>query len=84
MSATQSTEGEGGEKPVTWEVETCRNCGGPGPLKTGWTNARYCSSRCERSAVSRLHGEMPGAGGVPYHGWVPTHIAREIANRWES
>jgi len=51
-------------------------------MKTGWTNAYYCSEQCERSAVSDLHGSMPGAGPVPYPGWVPSHIATEISQRW--
>ena len=50
--------------------------------KIGWTNAPYCSEHCERSAVSDLHGNMPGAGPVPRRNWVPAHIGSEIARRW--
>lgn len=61
---------------------TCDRCGRTGDLKRGWTNAFYCSATCERLAVSFLHGTMPGAGPVPYRGWVPGHIENEIARRW--
>lgn len=65
-----------GKKPV------CRQCGAPGPLKVGWTQAQYCSESCERRAVSYLHGTMPGAGPLPYPGWIPHHISVEISRRW--
>lgn len=61
----------------------CRECGGEGPLKTGWTRARYCSENCERHAVARLHAHMPG-GPSPYLGWIPHHISLQIAERWET
>ena len=44
--------------------------------------ASYCSELCERSAVSDLHASMPGAGGVPSHNWVPSHISSQINSRW--
>lgn len=61
----------------------CVECGEEG-LKRGWTNCWYCSEECERHGVSRLHGSMPGADPVPYYGWVPSHIGREISKRWEA
>lgn len=61
----------------------CAYCGSKKNLKRGWTNAYYCSEQCERTAVSALHGSMPGAGPVPRQNWVPSHISREISNRWE-
>jgi len=62
--------------------EKCRRCGKEGYLKVGWTMASYCSELCERSAVSDLHASMPGAGGVPSHNWVPSHISSQINSRW--
>ena len=56
-------------------------CGRPGK-KRGWTNCWYCCEQCELSAVSKLHGSMPGAGPVPYPLWVPHHIGAEIKDRW--
>ena len=62
---------------------TCRFCGNTGDLKRGWTMALYCSERCERISVSDLHQSMPGTGPLPSLGWVPSHISREISERWE-
>lgn len=62
--------------------EQCVECGQEGK-KRGWTNCTYCSEQCERNGVSRLHGNMPGAGPVPRHGWVPSHISDEISRRWK-
>lgn len=59
----------------------CAVCGSKDNLKTGWTNALYCSESCERNAVSALHNSMPG-GPSPYRGWLPAHISREISGRW--
>lgn len=61
--------------------EPCNRCGGEGDMKRGWTNAFYCSEGCERSAVSALHGSMPG-GKLPRQGWMPHHISNEITRRW--
>ena len=62
----------------------CANCGARGvPLKQGWTNSLYCSEQCECRSVSRLHGDMPGSGGLPRLGWMPHHIRNEISRRWE-
>ena len=61
----------------------CANCGCESTqMKRGWTNALYCGEACEKQAVSHLHGTMPG-GPNPYPGWLPHHIAREIAGRWK-
>lgn len=60
----------------------CANCGCESrSLKRGWTNALYCGESCEKQAVSGLHASMPG-GPSPRPGWMPQHIAREIAYRW--
>jgi len=65
-------------------VRRCANCGSSNKeLKRGWTNDWYCSENCERKSVSSLHGSMPGAGPVPRHNWVPSHIGNEISRRWE-
>lgn len=64
-------------------ARVCERCGKAGELKRGWTNAEYCSERCERNAVSSLHNSMPG-GPNPYIGWLPHHISEEIKRRWES
>jgi len=64
------------------EQPTCRECGKPGELKRGWTHALYCSERCERESVSRLHASMPG-GQIPNCSrFIPAHISREISFRW--
>ena len=65
-------------------MSKCGVCGNTKDLKYGWTQDQYCSEQCELSAVSRLHGCMPGAGPVPYRNWVPSHIRTEISRRWES
>ena len=62
--------------------EKCSKCGNIGPAKRGWTNCWYCSEQCELSHVSELHGSMPGAGPVPRHNWVPSHIGDQIRRRW--
>ena len=63
-------------------MERCKKCGDTKNLKRGWTNSWYCSYQCELSHVSALHGSMPGAGPVPSHSWVPSHVGREIYDRW--
>lgn len=65
------------------KTKTCCECGSAGELKRGWTCALYCSEVCERKAVCRLHGSMPGAGPLPHRGWLPRHISEEITNRWK-
>lgn len=63
--------------------DKCNYCGdSTRELRIGWTNAPYCSEECERTAVSNLHGSMPGAGPVPRTNWVPHHIGLEISRRW--
>jgi len=62
--------------------DKCTECGSIENLKHGWTNALYCSERCERLGVASLHAGMPG-GPSPYEGWVPSHISREIIERWK-
>ncbi len=61
----------------------CTECGGKENLKRGWTNSLYCSERCERKGVSRVHASMPGADGLPRPLWVPDHVGIEISGRWE-
>lgn len=68
-------------------VETCGECGKEDVnrcFRRGWTMALYCSELCERSAVSRLHASMPGAGPAPSVTFVPHHIDREITCRWDT
>ena len=61
----------------------CGNCGKESSdLKRGWTCSLYCSEKCERSSVSRLHATMPGAGPLPRPNWVPHSISLEIEKRW--
>jgi len=65
------------------EIKECVECGNTKNLKRGWTNCWYCSEQCERNGVSRLHESMPGAGSLPWIGWMPFHISNEISKRWE-
>lgn len=60
--------------------EKCKVCG-KGDTRRGWDRNWYCCEAHEKANVSRLHASMPG-GPVPYAGWVPAHISREIAERW--
>jgi len=64
------------------QERSCEECGNNENLKQGWTNSLYCSESCELSHVSSVHGSMPG-GSLPRQNWVPSHIAREISNRWK-
>ena len=73
-------------RTYAWKNRKCAQCGVIKPscdLKQGWTNCLYCSESCERSHVSDVHGSMPG-GALPTPNWVPSHIAREIRNRWSN
>jgi len=63
--------------------EKCIVCGSKKNLKRGWTNCLYCCESHERTHVSEVHESMPGAGKVPHHSWVPSHIGTEISNRWK-
>ena len=63
-------------------IKKCARCEETKGLKRGWTNEWFCSEICERITVSNLHGSMPGAGKVPRHNWVPSHISKELENRW--
>jgi len=69
-------------EPITRSLPACSVCGREGELKRGWTMALYCSEKCERRAVCRLHERMPGAGRLSYAGWLPSHIATDITARW--
>ena len=66
---------------VNRAMNKCDGCGRESDLKLGWNNCSYCSESCERSAISRLHGSMPG-GALPRLGWLPSHVAAEITARW--
>jgi len=64
------------------EQKKCIECGKTNNLKRGWTNAWYCSERCEKRGVAALHNSMPG-GPSPSPGWIFIHTRREITGRWE-
>jgi len=68
---------------VLGKARVCSECGDTGYLQAGWTNSLYCSEQCETKGVSAVHESMPGAGGLPYPNWVPSHIREQISNRWE-
>lgn len=64
--------------------DKCGHCGKDFPIskmKIGWTKSYYCSEECEICGVSGLHNSMPG-GPNPYPNWMPTHITRQIKERW--
>lgn len=63
--------------------DKCVMCGENKNLKRGWTYCFYCSSSCETRHVSFVHKSMPGSGRLPRVNWVPSHIAKEIHDRWE-
>ena len=64
------------------EAKKCVVCDEVKNLKRGWTNCWYCCEAHERNHVSELHESMPGAGKLPRVNWVPSHISKEISNRW--
>lgn len=62
-------------------MKTCAQCGKTAyEMKRGWTQALYCSKRCEINGVEILHASMPNCRGR----WMPDHIRREIDRRWEN
>lgn len=65
--------------------DACLVCGNTvkGELKRGWTMALYCCEEHERKHVSDIHGSMPNTGPSPRPMWIPSHISREISERWE-